>query len=90
MPSRPTEKVTNANPIPVKIRDPLVKYHPSDEQINYPGISYWGYLDKDGNWYIRRDDTPNGTFRYIQGANNYKANWANRANLNYDYFDEVF
>ena len=52
-------------------------------------IKYFGYLDKDGNWYIMQLTSVSSL--YIKGTSDYETNWTNRAiSLNYDYFHNVF
>lgn len=51
-------------------------------------LAYYGFLDKRGYWYILKL-TPTSA-RYVKGTTGYISNWANRANLNYQYFDLVF
>jgi len=49
---------------------------------------YYGFITKDGEWYILKEY--NNTFRYVKGTAGYSTFWANRANLTYDYFSNVF
>lgn len=60
---------------------------------------YYGMLDREGNWYIIREDTAAGQFRYATKQHqsgesstypNYTDAWDNRATLVYDYFNVVF
>jgi len=54
--------------------------------------SYYGYVDKNSNWYILREDAL-GHYRYAKGAEQFSTNWDNRANellITYDTFDNVF
>lgn len=51
--------------------------------------AYFGYINKDGEWFIRKDDE-SGSFRYVKGSANFANNWANRAMQSYDYFSSVF
>ena len=54
--------------------------------------SYYGYVDKDGNWYILKEDAL-GHYRYAKGSTGFSSNWDNRANeelITYDTFDNVF
>jgi len=51
--------------------------------------SYYGFVHKDGAWYITREDATGG-FRYANGSSNFSNSWSNRASLTYDYFDAVF
>ena len=50
--------------------------------------SYFGYVDIDGNWYIMHLTTT--SVRYVKGADGYVNAWADKENLNYDYFYNVF
>lgn len=54
--------------------------------------NYYGYLAKDGSWYIMKETVVAGadTYRFIKGASGYTTNWTNRASLSYDYFNTVF
>ncbi|HHD92284.1 MAG TPA: hypothetical protein ENL06_01500 [Candidatus Portnoybacteria bacterium] len=61
-------------------------YHISDIDDSSP--AYYGFVDKDGNWYIMKEDT--GTYRYCKGTTDYSTNWSNRASLTYDYYDNIF
>jgi hypothetical protein len=51
--------------------------------------SYYGFIHKDGSWYIAREEET-GTFKYFKGSSAFSSNWASRATLGYDYFDEIF
>lgn len=67
--------------------DPLQIYQVSD--IDDAGATkYYGFLDKDGNWYIMQKTTT--AVRYFSGSGNYSTNWTGRAGLSYDYFSEIF
>ncbi len=82
------EKVTKSNRLPVENQHPLEKYQLSD--IARGDTEYWGYLDKDGNWYILRFNRSTGARRYTRGNSDYPTNWTSRTSLTYDYFNEVF
>ncbi|TSC86761.1 MAG: hypothetical protein G01um101416_615 [Microgenomates group bacterium Gr01-1014_16] len=58
-------------------------------QIDESAISYFGFINKTGQWFIMRQDTDN-SYRYSRGDKDSAANWANRSKLSYDYFDNVF
>jgi hypothetical protein len=51
--------------------------------------SYYGFVDKDSNWYIAKEDS-SGSYRYVKGDSSFSTNWTNRASLSYDYFDTIF
>lgn len=53
-------------------------------------IAYYGFTHKDGAWFIMREDTETGSFRYAKGDFNFTSGWANREGLKYDYFSNVF
>ncbi|MFS8159225.1 MAG: hypothetical protein ACMG6E_03255 [Candidatus Roizmanbacteria bacterium] len=51
--------------------------------------SYYGYVNKDGAWYIVKEDAT-GAYRYSKGSSAFSTSWGNRASLTYDYFDVIF
>lgn len=53
--------------------------------------AYYGYVNKDGGWFIMREEA-DGTYKYARGASGFLANgWGIRnTTLEYDDFDEVF
>jgi len=51
--------------------------------------SYYGYVEKNGAWYIVKEDAT-GAFRYAKGSSSFSSNWTSRASLTYDYFNAVF
>ena len=53
-------------------------------------IAYYGFAGKNGSWYIMREDTENGSFRYAKGDSDLANNWVNRQGLSYDYYSNVF
>jgi len=52
--------------------------------------SYFGFVDKDGNWYIMQMTDSTEAFRYIKGTTGYTTNWGNRLILSYAYFYNTF
>lgn len=71
--------------------DTLSKYVIADKDDD-ASPNYYGFTDKEGNWYIMRETISSGadTYRYTKGESNYDTNWTNRASLTYDYFYNVF
>lgn len=67
---------------------PMDGYRISDIDNNV--ITYYGFTNKDGAWFIMREDTDIGSFRYARGESNLTGNWTNRENLKYDYFSNIF
>lgn len=53
-------------------------------------VGYFGFINKDGAWFIMKRDTDTGSFRYAKGKSDFPGNWKNRENLKYDYFHNVF
>jgi len=67
--------------------DLTAKYKISD--IDDTGSKkYFGYMDKDGNWFIMTLTTTQT--RYVKGTSNYITAWTGRASLVYDYFNNIF
>jgi len=58
-------------------------------QIDDSTISYFGFINNLGQWFIMRQDTDNA-YRYCRGDKDFTSNWTDRAKLTYDYFDNVF
>jgi len=49
---------------------------------------YYGYTDKNGNWYIKQ--ITSSAMRFIRGTSSYATNWTGRAGLTYGYFYDIF
>lgn len=75
----------NANVI---TEDVLNKYaiSRSDTTTN---IEYYGFVDKNGKWYILKIDTINGTYLYSNGDTDFLTNWGSRSTLTYDEFQNL-
>lgn len=75
----------------VKI-DPAEKY-PTDgykiTEIDDSTPAYYGFVNKNGAWFVQKEYA-SGSYRYTKGSSNFSTNWTDRANLTYDYFDNVF
>lgn len=90
------QAVSSANPLPITgsittTPGPTDAYEIADSDT-VSTTKYYGFTDADGNWYILRENTTNGTYRYAKGAaaDVYPTQWTNRAALNYVYFYEAF
>ena len=59
-------------------------------EIDDNAITYYGFTNNGGGWLIMREDTEASSFRYAKGSSNFPMNWSNRANLDYDYFYNLF
>ncbi len=53
---------------------------------------YYGFINKDGKWYILKEDTAASpkTYRYDSGSSGYPTAWTGRAGGSYDYPNEKF
>ena len=67
-------------------------FHYKLARLPVPGdtLTYLGYLDKDGNWYITEIDETNGTMKYVKGTSGFTTAWSNRASNTYQDFNQVF
>lgn len=72
----------------------LAERQPTDgykiTEIDNGEFTYYGFVNKRGNWYIMREDPVSGSFRYAKGDLNFPVSWTNREHLKYDYFHSVF
>lgn len=59
-------------------------------EIDEGTVGYFGFINKEGGWFIMKRDTDSGSFRYAKGKSDFPGNWKNRENLKYDYFHNVF
>ncbi len=59
-------------------------------EIDDGEISFYGFTKEDGAWFILREDTEKGSYRYVKGESNFNDNWSTRSGLNYDYYYNVF
>jgi hypothetical protein len=69
-------------------RQPTDSYLISEIDDNY--IAFYGFTNKDGAWFIMKEDPDDGSFRYIKGESSFTNNWADRNDLAYDYYHNVF
>lgn len=53
-------------------------------------VGYYGFINKEGGWFIMMEDTNSGSFRYAKGDSDFPGNWKKRESLKYDYFHNVF
>lgn len=74
--------------------DPAVK-HPTDgyriAELDDGTPSYYGFIDKEGNWFIMRDN--NGTYKYITGSTGFSSAWTGKGaepEINWKYYDAAF
>lgn len=59
-------------------------------EVDDGAVGYYGFINNAGAWYIMREDLDSGSFRYARGEADFKANWASRENLQYDYYNDTF
>jgi len=82
-------KNTSGTPIDPAEKSPTDGYNISQVDGD-SSPAYYGYLDKNSNWYIIKEDT-NGSYLYAKGASGFSTAWGNRnTSLSYGTFDSVF
>lgn len=59
-------------------------------EIDSGEISYYGFVNENGEWYIMREDSNTGSFRYTRGKSEFAKNWENRESFDYGYYHKVF
>ncbi len=77
--------------------DPAIKT-PTDgykiNQLDDSSPAYYGFVNKDGDWFIMKEDSDTGDYRYYKkktGDSDFSTEWPNRATLSpYGYFDAIF
>ncbi len=80
--------ITTENPLPTKdTADPLMEYGLAGKD---PDNIIFGYLKPNGEWYIQRLDNSLLEYLYVRGSSGFPDEWANRVNLTYLRFNEVF
>lgn len=68
-----------------------VEYMLSDvDETGDADYKYYGYLAFNGYCVISRLTNATGAFRFFKKKNNYVASWADKANLTYVYYNELF
>lgn len=82
-PSNDQEEATETTPT----QSPTAGF--SISQVDDSEIAYFGFTNSKGQWYIMREESGN-TYRYTRGDRDFTSNWKARANLKYDYFENVF
>ena len=70
----------------------LQGYQLSDQlaDSSNPQIMYYGYVNREGKWYILKADDSTGTYRFVKGDSGYTTAWIARESASYDYFYNVF
>lgn len=79
---------TEGNKISPAERQPTDGYQISE--IDQTENTFYGFINKDGGWYIMKLDQDSGAIRYIRGESDFPRNWNKRAHFNYDYYHNVF
>jgi hypothetical protein len=72
--------------------DPAIK-HPTDgykiSRVDDSIPAYYGYTDKDGNWFIMKEDE-DGNYTYAVGTDSFTDNWDGKGGLDYKEYYEKF
>ena len=69
-------------------RQPTDGYRISE--IDEDDFTFYGFINNIGGWFIMKENSDSGSFRYAKGDANFPGGWSGRKNLKYDYFHEVF
>lgn len=84
-------KDTSGTQIDPAIKQPTDGYKISGIDDSSP--AYYGFVNKDGDWFIMRE-TSGGEYKYYKKTaldNDFTTDWPNRATLTpYEYFDSIF
>jgi hypothetical protein len=59
-------------------------------EVDSGEITFYGFVNNKGAWYIMKEDPNTGSFRYARSESNFSGNWDGRERLKYDYFHNVF
>src|SRR3989344_3538291 len=59
-------------------------------EIDDSDVTFYGFVNQDGAWFIMKENPESGSFRYAKGDLNFQNNWVKRENLKYAYFHELF
>jgi len=79
---------TAGNKIDPAQQGPTDGYRISEIEDNE--TTFYGFTNKNGNWFVMKEDPETGSFRYSKGESNFPTNWTNRKYLKYDYFHNAF
>lgn len=72
-----------------KVNDPTDGYNLANLDIVTDPM-YFGYINSNGEWYIRKIYFDTTAVTYIKGTTNYAANWTGRVALSYDTYDNIW
>lgn len=79
--------ITSTNPLSISSSSGGYSISDIDDSAD---PAYYGFLSADGSWYILRETSSTGAYRYAKGTTDYSTNWTNRATLTYDLYDVTF
>lgn len=73
-------------------KQPTDGYEISELDETNATYSYYGFVHKDGPWYIAREKKSTGSYRYAKGTSAFSTAWTNKSNgmHTYAYFDVTF
>ncbi len=89
VPSTLSIEDTTGKKIDPSERQPTDGYKIAEIDDNEMG-TYYGFTNKDGAWFIMKEDTDSGSFRYIKGDSDFSGNWSKREQTTYDYYHNIF
>ncbi len=77
----------------IALENPTKKYKISETDTTGASYYYFGFIDKDGGWYIMRQALTTSvlnTFTYVSGASLFATAWTGRTSQTYVTFDNAF
>lgn len=84
------KKITGADSKESESEDiDLEDYRVADSAEPVLGYQYFGFVDKEGAWYIMYNEASEGKVRYKFGTDNYAQNWELYGNHEYKLFNEA-
>ena len=59
-------------------------------EIDDSEITYYGFINASGAWFIMKEDPTSGSFRYAKGNNDFPEAWRKRKAHIFDYYHNLF
>jgi len=86
-------KDSGGNLIDPAIKQPTDGYRIAElDDTSDPSNSYYGFVNKDGDWFILREAS-DGEYKYFKKLitnGSFSSEWVNRGGFTYQYFDAIF
>ena len=79
---------SSGNKINPSERQPTDGYRISE--IDDDEFTFYGFINNMGAWFIMKEDSDTGSFRYSKGGVDFPKGWSGRKKLTYDYYHNIF